>query len=413
VISTQFPYIFHTQIKGFVWRRRYPKSKSSIEISLRTHDRQQAEERASFLNTRWDELAPLNLEIHPLKVELYKHRDEMLRRQRLGLTTAPVTLSDSFVSTSNTKAYTQKAKPVKTSTKAHSLRSVMAEYMEEKERDWKLKTSKENRSKLEAFLSFCKKKGVNNIEDVTKPLISSYKLHMDALKLAPLTKQLTLEKISPMFKFAQEMRDYITTNPFSGMQYKKAKTLTTKEEITPSQYCAAMGSPSNQRYTWLLAVFYHTGMRRNEIRQLTKADYREIDGVKCISINTDNGKSVKNESSIRNIPLNNALLELGVWEEKPTFRIGDRTIDVHVGKSFEVIGLKRTTHCFRHSLSNRLRDHNIQDSTRAFILGHTQILITDRVYATRSPLLQMKAALDLASKGNNLASKGSNMTGSV
>lgn len=383
---TQIEHVYSTP-SGLVWRKRWKGN--ILCLSLKTRERTVAQAYSTKLVRTLLELSPLSLSHSSLKEELGKHRDEMYRRYKLGLPIAsPSDVPPSVQSVEEKTTSSRKS--------SRTLRSVMAEYMKEKERDWKLKTSKENRSKLEAFLSFCNKKGVNHIEDVTKPVISAYKLHMDALSLAPQSKQLMLDKISAMFKFAVEMREYIATNPFSGMNYKKVRNISVKEEISPSQYSEAMSRPENSKYRWLIAVFYHTGMRRAEIRQITKEDYREIDGVKCISINTDNGKTVKNESSIRNIPLNNTLLEMGIWEENPVFGNGDRTIDVHVSKSFEAIGLKRTTHCFRHSLSNRLRDTNANDSTRAFILGHAQTLITDRVYATRTPLMQMKDALDKA-----------------
>ena len=142
-------------------------------------------------------------------------------------------------------------------------------------------------------------------------------------------------------------------------------------------------------------LLYHCGLRVSEFSQLTKNDYREIEGIKYISINSDDNKTVKNESSIRNIPLNEALLALGAWEDKPVMKYGDNRTMNAITKAFDKIGLKRSTHCFRHSLSNRLRDTNATDSIRAYILGHAQANMTDRVYITREPLLQMKAALDV------------------
>ena len=45
-------------------------------------------------------------------------------------------------------------------------------------------------------------------------------------------------------------------------------------------------------------------------------------------------------------------------------------------------------------MSNRLRDTDADDSTRAFILGHAAHGITDRVYITRLPLQKMLNALN-------------------
>lgn len=63
-----------------------------------------------------------------------------------------------------------------------------------------------------------------------------------------------------------------------------------------------------------------------------------------------------------------------------------------ISKAYKTIGLKRTSHCYRHSMSNRLRDAD--DRTRAFILGPAAHGITDRVYITRLPLQKMLKALN-------------------
>ncbi|EBL9716403.1 hypothetical protein DOP33_24710 [Salmonella enterica] len=146
---------------------------------------------------------------------------------------------------------------------------------------------------------------------------------------------------------------------------------------------------------WANVLMFYTGMRVSELQQITKNDYVEIEGIKCISINTyEEGKSTKTESSKRNIPICDALLALNVWEEKPVMKNGLNSIMDKISKAYKVIGLKRSSHCYRHSMSNRLRDTDTDDSTRAFILGHAAHGITDRVYITRLPLVKMQKALN-------------------
>ena len=48
-----------------------------------------------------------------------------------------------------------------------------------------------------------------------------------------------------------------------------------------------------------------------------------------------------------------------------------------ISNAYKSIGLKRTSHCYRQSMSNRLRDTDADHSTRAFILGHAAHGITD------------------------------------
>ena len=133
------------------------------------------------------------------------------------------------------------------------------------------------------------------------------------------------------------------------------------------------------------------------MQQITKNDYVEIEGIKCISINThEEGKTTKTESSKRNILICDALLALNVWEEMPVIKYGLNSIMDKISKVYKAIGLKRSIHCYRQSMSNRLRDTDTDDSIRASILGHAIPGSTNRVYITRLPLQKMLKALNNA-----------------
>lgn len=63
-----------------------------------------------------------------------------------------------------------------------------------------------------------------------------------------------------------------------------------------------------------------------------------------------------------------------------------------ISKAYKSISLRRSSHCYRHSMSNRIPDTD--DNTRAFILGHAAHGVTDRVYITRLPLQKMLKTLN-------------------
>ncbi|WP_258967527.1 site-specific integrase [Scandinavium manionii] len=374
--------------------------------------------RSTAMSIRLLELSPLSLPFKALSITMKNYRDEMVRNDTIAHLSAQMSQLPFTAPVINAKALTPSAVPQHRVTKqsvaeaatGHTLKNVKDEYFSEKKRDWTEQTLKEKEYGLDMFSSFCATHNVFIIEEVNKQTISDFKMFLDTkYPSAVSSRKKRLDNVNALFSFCCDQRDYLTRNPVKGMGYKNVKTVNKKEAVTREQYDTLLSLPiiqTDQKSKFILAMFYHTGMRLGELAQITSSDFREIEGIKCISINDENGKKVKNESSIRNIPLNDALLELGIWEEKPALGMTSQQIDVALRKMFKMISIKRTSHCMRYSLSDRLRDHNVQDSTRAFILGHTQSLITDRVYATRSPLLQMKAALDLASKG-------SNMTGSV
>ncbi|WP_281075722.1 hypothetical protein [Klebsiella quasivariicola] len=162
------------------------------------------------------------------------------------------------------------------------------------------------------------------MEEITRLHVQDYKAFLDSQDLAPMYKDKIITRNATFFKYCVycvDVLERITRNPFSGMNYKKVAVVNVKEEITKEQLEIVVNMPlvknNNQEY-WLLNLLYYTGARINEINQITKADYVEVAGIKCISINTlEEGKEVKTESSKRNIPLCDAILALGVWEVDP------------------------------------------------------------------------------------------------
>lgn len=104
------------------------------------------------------------------------------------------------------------------------------------------------------------------------------------------------------------------------MGFKRVTNLKLRRGIKKEEHQQAVnGFPERSQNWWLLQLLYYTGCRISEIVQLTPRDYRQIDGVWCISINDDGAKTIKNEASRRNIPIHYELIALGVLEDKPTF----------------------------------------------------------------------------------------------
>ncbi|EOI2372461.1 tyrosine-type recombinase/integrase [Klebsiella aerogenes] len=206
-------------------------------------------------------------------------------------------------------------------------------------------------------------------------------------------------KLQALLNFCINKREYISSNPVNGLTYSKVTTVNTKNEISPTVFTEVINSLYVTNYQGrlkeLLLILWNTGMRIGEAMaiQLLSEDFREVDGVKCISINTENGKQVKNASSIRNIPINSHLNELysilrGLPKGKPVLGWNKNNAAAsRVANSFMQLGYKHSTHDFRYSLSNRLRDIDVADSVRYCILGHAHTTTTDRVYITRKPLL--------------------------
>lgn len=412
-MNTQVEHTSYTDKAGYIWRKRF--GKNTLSIALQTKEVGEASRRSASMTMRFMQLELLNIEFGAIREALKLYRDEIIKHEKLARLQALVSGTASQEALQGTISPQATQSPNVSDkiaqivlqeeleqVQGHSFEEAKSTYFDAHTGDfigaWSVKTVRDYSSCIDRFIVWCAATSIASVEAVTKENIISFKQYMDAEGLAPNTKQKVLTRLGSMFKFIVDVKEWRDKNPITGMMYKKVAVVTKKEEITPAQFGAAMeqsDTKNDLQTSWAMYLLYHCGLRVSELTQITKADYREIEGIKCISINKDNGKSVKNESSIRNIPLNDSLLALGAWKQKPVMKYGDnRTMD-RVSRAFKLIGLKRTTHCFRHSLSNRLRDTSATDSIRAYILGHTQANMTDRVYVTRDPLIQMKMALDV------------------
>lgn len=398
-MDTQIAHISHTNKKGYVWRKRYEKH--TIEIILRTRDKSIAIKRTASITIRYMELKSLEAPFTSMREMLKKFRDGLIASDEIErlrhLATASQEAPHAVATTSPMESLTLSTKRPQKVAQGHSLAVAKKAYFDANT-EWKEKTIKAYSGCIDRFILWCTNKNIHTVEEITKEHVISFKTSMDDEQLASMTKQKIITALGSMFNFILNVKEWIEKNPFKGMNYKKVSVEKPKEEITLMQFKMLIQQTEvkedKQNY-WANVLMYYTGMRVSELQQITKEDYIEIDGVKCISINTlEEGKSTKTETSKRNIPICDALMALNVWEEKPVMRYGLNSIMDKVSRGYKSIGLKRSSHCYRHSMSNRLRDTDTDDSTRAFILGHAAHGITDRVYITRLPLQKMLKALN-------------------
>lgn len=398
-MDTQIAHISHTNKKGYVWRKRYEKH--TIEIILRTRDKSIAIKRTASITIRYMELKSLEAPFTSMREMLKKFRDGLIASDEIErlrhLATASQEAPHAVATTSPMESLTLSTKRPQKVAQGHSLAVAKKAYFDANT-EWKEKTIKAYSGCIDRFILWCANKNIHTVEEITKEHVISFKTSMDDEQLASMTKQKIITALGSMFNFILNVKEWIEKNPFKGMNYKKVSVEKPKEEITLMQFKMLIQQTEvkedKQNY-WANVLMYYTGMRVSELQQITKEDYIEIDGVKCISINTlEEGKSTKTETSKRNIPICDALMALNVWEEKPVMRYGLNSIMDKVSRGYKSIGLKRSSHCYRHSMSNRLRDTDTDDSTRAFILGHAAHGITDRVYITRLPLQKMLKALN-------------------
>lgn len=372
--------------RSFMWQRRLDGK--IIRLSLRTQDKKVAQYRAIKLTEAFIRLSQLLGNASPMQLRemLLKSRDKQIEDDFLTAVT-------SYQVSTNPCVQETIITPL--------LSSVLKEWLEEMSRDWAKSTKVLNERTALAFIEWCNDVP---IASVTKKTVSNYKKYLDESSKSPRSRQDAVIKVSAMFNFAMKQRDYIEKNPFLGMNYKNVENLVTKVGVSMSVHEKVIATPivtESRELWWLLQLLYYTGVRIGEAIQITEFDYIEqMDQgltIKCISINELNSKTVKNNESVRDIPLNEQLLKLGIWEEKPIFHwTSNSSASNTVSKVFRKAGMSHTAHDYRYGLSDRLRDlQEVPDHIRYSILGHAHKTMTDRTYRSKQPLLQMKKVIDL------------------
>lgn len=171
--------------------------------------------------------------------------------------------------------------------------------------------------------------------------------------------------------------------PFSVEQLKQIFNPKTYEE-----YCV---NGLTQKYSfsrkWMPLIALFTGMRKEEIAQLTVADIitENGSGVHFIDINRNGGKKTKNVISIRRIPIHDTLLKLGFLDYMRTRKrkLFDET-GTAVSKAFVrylvTLGIKQdgdrgmVLHSFRDTFNNTLAEPSaqVQDRLRYALMGHSK-----------------------------------------
>lgn len=172
-----------------------------------------------------------------------------------------------------------------------------------------------------------------------------------------------------------------------GYAWNELVVLFSHEEFQQLRY--AEGRPGNAVF-WIPLIAAYTGARREELAQLYVADiHQHADGSWFIRVIDDRpDKSVKTDSSRREIPVHNDLIALGLLtliEGRPSgsrvfpqlLKVSDGFAGI-VSKSWRPItqrcGVYREgrhpLHAFRHSFKTLAREHGIPKEVSDWITGH-------------------------------------------
>jgi integrase len=227
-----------------------------------------------------------------------------------------------------------------------------------------------------------------------------------------------------VFECARRRGRFTGDNPFDDMNAKVAgssyQPFTVAElqmlfdklprEIEPKKHTPHTALP------WVALIALYTGMRLEEIAQLTAADVREetANGARvwCIDVHNGGDNKLKNETSARLIPVHSELVRLGLLDYVKALRAGPLfpglvrraskggKVGARVGELFRkklvALKLKREGlcfHSFRHTVAGRLDAAGVPQSDAARILGHAIAGMSYGTYSQAGPGLKRVAAV--------------------
>jgi hypothetical protein len=377
----------------FYYRAKVPTdlknqvNRHEVWISLRTSDRHKAELRLA--------------ETHVQQLRTY----DCLRQ---GL---PAPVWGSFV--------TQTAlKPLKTASEA-SIDDLL--------RYWVKQTQRRPRTLMDATTAVRRLKAV--VGDLTPAEIDKRKavsfkdsLIQEGLAYATASKNLGL--IKSMFEIARS-NELIHENSFKEVKLiKPSRAEKARVSFTVAEIEQIFNSPvfregvrpkggAGEAAVWLPLIAYMTGMRLEEIGQLTQDDIRRQDDIWYFNLDhaPHKGQLLKNQSSRRQIPIHSRLIELGFLKlvDASTGRLfpelssaGSRQLTASWSQWFgrylrQVIGIadpRKTFHSFRHTFKDLCREAGISKDLHDRLTGHTSQDVGDGYGSGTYPLRPLALAID-------------------
>lgn len=240
-------------------------------------------------------------------------------------------------------------------------------------------------------------------------------------RLEPRSVNKYRQLLRSLFKWAME-HEYVVVNPATVLRDVKEpppregrEDFTDEDLVTYFARLPQMQEPRPFLY-WIPRIMAYTGMRLGEASQLRKQDLREAMGLRVLDLNTEDGKTLKNAASRRQVPIHRRLVELGLlefidgspegflWPEKyrttdnPKRQDSDRLSKL-LGRFLRRSGVldekKTGAHSFRHTVSTRLKDASVPEYQIADLIGHEDDSMTTGRYGKGTSVARLTEVLTL------------------
>lgn len=291
---------------------------------------------------------------------------------------------------------------------------------------WVSQAEKRPRTLLDARTALGRLKSVvaqPHADLVNKQEAIAFKDSLIAEGLAHATILKNIGLIKSMFELGLR-NDLIKTNPFADLKLPKPARcekprLSFSYEDLQKIFGAAVftqgqrprGGAGEAAY-WLPLIALLTGMRLEEIGQLRKTDIKSRDGIWYIDLDylSAEGRTLKNDSSRRQIPIHQSLIDLRFLDlaeksEGVLFPLlksaGHRQLTASWSQWFgrylrQEIGLadkRKTFHSFRHTFKDLCREAGVPKNIHDRLTGHKSSDVGDGYGDALYPLKPLSQAI--------------------
>jgi len=181
---------------------------------------------------------------------------------------------------------------------------------------------------------------------------------------------------------------------------------TRDQVVTLMDHAGKLPATSWERWAISLAVI--TGARQGEIAYLTPEDIKEVDGLWCIDINEDGpGKSVKNKSSVRKVPLVDGALGFDLQTFLQAVQAGalpsahgitpersSKVLNPWIRKALgDSKDKNQSLHSLRHHLASSMQAAGVERQFAQAVTGHADGSITYGTYGSSIPVQKANEAI--------------------
>lgn len=255
-------------------------------------------------------------------------------------------------------------------------------------------TIKEYRGCLEKFRQHY---GNDYLLGADKGAASDFRTHLLS-KYKTSTAKKTIRYISGIWEVCVD-EQWTASNPWKGiLRHVRDETPAGPKEVPEGTWDIVMAlHPRHQALFWLIA---YSGMRIQEALGLRGKDLDQETGVIYVASHEKRGlgNGIKNENSIRTIPIEERLLpwiNLVATTDELVFPEFLSASGKWNTPSFWQRRLKCSPHKLRHEVATQLREKNVNEQTISDLLGHSVKTVTGRYGQTTTEA--MRRALELLS----------------